>query len=119
METEKEHGGNGSSDQSQSDALPFIERASCPECNANWVGEDIFAHFMARRQNGDKWYANKTVEEIQKVAGDYGWTPEKPKTFRHIIGISNRDHIIGWACPECKRTWTCDGRLLERRLGDD
>lgn len=99
---------------------------NCPECNAKWKGEDIYQHFLAAKNDPNHeqhdYYKNKTETEILKTAGDYGWTPDNPKTFGHIIGIElayddpeHYDGVSYWMCPNCRIAWNrFDGLRTER-----
>jgi len=88
--------------------MNIYEEKQCPKCGEQWEGEDIYQHFLKRKQNGDKFYANKTDEEIREIAGHYGWSEENPKCFKHLIGIVDPrgyDGVSYWQCPSCKTTW--------------
>ena len=92
--------------------MTIKEKDQCPECGFFWKGEDIHAHFLKRRAEGDSHYADKTDEEIRETAGHYGWTEEEPISFSHIVGIElpyghpNRyDGVSYWMCPKCRTTW--------------
>lgn len=89
---------------------------NCPECNARWKGEDIFKHFMDAKTNPNHeqyaYYKDRSDAEILKVAGDYGWTPETPKSFGNIIGVElsyddpeRYDGVSYWMCPNCRVAW--------------
>jgi len=92
---------------------------NCPKCNARWRGEDIYEHFLARRDNGDVFYANKTDEEILETASSYGYTLESPQYFSHLIGIEIRgyyDGVAGWKCPACGQVWN---RFTGEEVGEE
>ena len=90
----------------------------CPKCGADWDNGDIVAFFKNMRASGDRYWANKTDDEIVKVAGDYGWTPETPKHFSRLIGIEHRDRYDGvweYACPDCNARFPRFGEPDGRR----
>ena len=100
--------------QSNSETRPvsFNEQKQCPECGFFWQGEDIFAHFLKMKEEGDPYYANKTEEEIREVAGHYGWTEENPRCFSRLVGVElpyghpdRYDGVSYWMCPKCRTTW--------------
>jgi hypothetical protein len=87
--------------------LPDFQ-GTCPECDANWSDGDIFEVFKDMRANGDAFWKDKTDEEIEQHANNYGWTKEKPKSFSRIVGVEIRGYYDGvayWECPDCKHKW--------------
>jgi hypothetical protein len=83
-----------------------LDRAGlCPKCGADWNAGDVLETFKQKRTDGDDFWKNKTDEEIEKIAGHYGWTPEKPVSFSRLIGVEIRgryDGVSHWQCPDCK-----------------
>ena len=80
----------------------------CPECGADWNAGDILETFKQKKTDGDDFWKDKTDEEIEKIAGQYGWTPEKPISFSRLIGVEIRgeyDGVSYYRCPECERPW--------------
>lgn len=80
----------------------------CPECGANWNNGDIVEVFKQMRDKGDDFWKNKTDEEIEKHANNYGWTREVPKSFSRLVGVEIRGYYDGvayWECPDCKHRW--------------
>jgi hypothetical protein len=87
--------------------LPDFQGA-CPECGTNWNNGDIVEVFTKMRADGDDFWKDKTDEEIEKHANNYGWTKEKPKCFSRIVGVEIRGYYDGvayWSCPDCKHKW--------------
>jgi hypothetical protein len=71
----------------------------CPVCKEHLVGEDIYQHFL------DRGY---TEEEAYQTAKMYGWSSDKPISFRKEIAIEIPevyDGAIYYACPVCKSYW--------------
>jgi rubredoxin len=73
----------------------------CPECGADWAGEDIFT--VLRKQD---WCKNKSDAELH-VHIQESYAP--PYKFSRIIGVElpydHPDHYDGvsyWECPDCK-----------------
>jgi len=80
----------------------------CPACGTNWNAGDIFETFKQMRAAGDSFYVNKTDEEIEEIAGQYGWTRENPVSFSRLIGVEIRgeyDGVSYWRCPDCNHQW--------------
>lgn len=114
----------------------------CPECSANWDGGDILEHFLEAKFNPlhkqHSHYKDKTLDEIKKVAFNYGWTDENPKRFGNVIGIElayndprHYDGVSFWKCPTCEVAWdrftgerteefmTQVNKVVERKLNAD
>jgi hypothetical protein len=71
----------------------------CPVCEEHLVGEDIYQYFL------DHGY---TSEEAFQTAKMYGWSADKPKSFKKEIAIEISevyDGAIYYACPVCKSYW--------------
>lgn len=73
----------------------------CPECNADWCGEDIFD--VLRPQD---WCKDKSDEELRAHVQQFYSPPYK---FSRLIGVQlaydHPDHYDGvsyWMCPDCK-----------------
>ena len=71
---------------------------TCPACQANLIGEDIFKYFKDR---------GAPEEEALRIAEMYGWTPENPKHFREVIDIETEqyDGVSFYMCPKCQSYW--------------
>lgn len=79
---------------------PLDHHGRCPECNANWCGEDIFD--VLRPQD---WCKDKSDTELLEHIKTFYAPPYK---FSRIIGVelpySDPDHYDGvsyWECPDC------------------
>jgi len=114
------------------------ELTHCPKCKFDLRGEDIYQHFFDRYQkdgipeyfrgfkeikegiaNYPSLYKNapslKELAEMSTLelaawdsANSYGWTKEKPRTFRKEIGIEIQgywDGVVVWRCPKCSHKW--------------
>lgn len=92
----------------------------CPECYASWDGGDVYEYFMGAKFNPHheqhEYYKGKTIDEIKKVAGSYGWSDENQVRFGKLIGIDmsmdlnatddeRYDGVSYWKCPECEIAW--------------
>jgi hypothetical protein len=76
---------------------------TCPKCNSDWKGDDIYEYFR-----NSEYYKDKSDEEILEIAGSYGWTEDNPKTFNKLIGIEIQgeyDGVLYWKCPDCESYW--------------
>lgn len=71
--------------------------STCPHCNANLEGDDIFQAFVS--------IYPIQPEKAMKAALEYGWTPEKPIKFSRILSVYDRDKDITTQslCPDCKK----------------
>lgn len=102
----------------------------CPECGGDWDGGDIYEHFLEAKFNPNheqhEYYKDKTLDEIKKSAGSYGWTEETPRRFGKLIGIElpydDPDHYDGvsfWQCPHCEIAWNrFNGDRTERFVSE-
>lgn len=73
----------------------------CPKCKADWDGGDIAEELF-------KTGHYKTVNDAEKAAKSYGWTPKNKLRGRKYIGIEVQgeyDGISYWKCPECETHW--------------
>lgn len=88
----------------------------CPECGANWDGGDIYEYFLEAKFNPNhiqySVYKEKSLDEIKKVAQNYGWSDDSPTRFGKVIGIqlsyddpNYYDGISYWQCPNCEVAW--------------
>lgn len=92
--------------------ITLDDRGVCPECGADWDAGDIFERLKEMRAHGREFYANKTDEEIENIARQYGWAPGSPKHFSRLIGVElphghpeHYDGVSFWQCPDCKTQW--------------
>ena len=74
----------------------------CPRCKTKWQSDDVYDYMLKHFPE----------ERAKKIAGMYGWTPEKRVHFSRIVGVmlpeDHPDHFDGvsyWKCPECGTTW--------------
>lgn len=75
---------------------PINKQHSCPECQANWQGDDIFNHLTKM-----DLYVNKTPREMEVIAGYYGWTPENKLTFSLLKKIEIPELAGGMTFYQC------------------
>lgn len=81
----------------------------CPECNHSWDKGDVM-DFMKES------YPKLGEEGLMKIAKrDYGWTPENPRRFNHLLFIEASDGDIDfdgssgyYQCPNCQIAWGSD-----------
>lgn len=58
----------------------MIDRyGSCPNCNRNWGGKDIYEHV-----NNMSVFQHKDEEETKEVAKAFGWREDSPTKFSHV-----------------------------------
>lgn len=84
------------------------ETEVCPNCQANWAGEEIFP--ALRRQD---WTATKSDEELMAlIEQSYG---QPPYRFGRVVGVEydyadprHRDGVSAWMCPDCKHVFPRD-----------
>jgi len=92
----------------------------CPECKGDWDGGDIYEYFLEAKFNPNHkqhyYYKDKSIKEINKTAGSYGWSAKALKRFGNVIGIDcsmdpdadgvdQYDGISYWQCPNCEIAW--------------
>jgi hypothetical protein len=78
----------------------------CPECNHSWDKGDVMDYVKES-------YPKFEEEDLLKIAKrDFGWTPENPRRFNHLLFIEasdgdyNFDGQSGYyQCPNCQIAW--------------
>ena len=78
----------------------------CPECNHSWDKGDVMDFIK-------KSYPMLNEDELlRKAERDFGWTPENPRRFNHLLFIEasdgdyNFDGQSGYyQCPNCQIAW--------------
>ena len=60
---------------------------SCPKCDSSLIGDDI-------PEKDHKFFL-------------------PPYKFGRVIGLSNREKICAWQCPDCDYTWARDVNFQE------
>lgn len=88
-------------------AAGVVETNTCPNCQSDWNGEDIFT--VLRKQ---AWCANKNDDELREFVKS-SYSP--PYIFQRVIGIQyaygdyrHRDGVSAWQCPDCSHTFPRD-----------
>jgi hypothetical protein len=78
----------------------------CPECGHSWDKGDVFEFMKERNPN----LSDEVL--LKNVKNNFGWTPETPKRFSHLVFIepSDGDEIATGAngyyqCPNCQIAW--------------
>jgi hypothetical protein len=87
----------------------------CPECNHSWDKGDV----MEFLKNSSPTISEDGLLKIAKR--DYGWTPETPRRFNHLLFIEasdgdyNFDGESGYyQCPNCQIAWdSADGQRTD------
>lgn len=77
----------------------------CPVCGFDFKGESIVEAFKKQRDEGSKWLAGKTDEEIEKYVHER-YSP--PYCFSKIMGIEIQgkyDGVSYWQCTNCNTYW--------------
>lgn len=92
----------------------LVEHGDCPACGKSWDDGDILENLIALRDSppGGEFYKHKTDEDLRKIAGYYGWSPENPRRFSKVIGVElpyghpdRYDGVSFWRCPHCDEQW--------------
>lgn len=84
-----------------------LDTDTCPKCQADWTGQDIFSCLRTQA-----WCADKTDDELREfIANSYS----PPYVFKREIGIEyaygdyrHRDGISAYRCPDCGHTFPRD-----------
>jgi hypothetical protein len=78
----------------------------CPECGHNWDKGDVFEFVKESNPNLD----DDVI--LQNVKNNYGWTPENPRRFSHLVFIEPSDGDFDfdgsngyYQCPKCQIAW--------------
>ena len=88
----------------------------CPECEISWDNGDAMDYVKES-------YPKLGEEDLMKIAKrDYGWTPENPRRFNHLLFIEASDGDIDfdgksgyYQCPSCQIAWgSIDGKRTEK-----
>ena len=81
-----------------------LDTNTCPKCQANWMGQDIFLCLRPQA-----WCADKTDDELHEYVANH-YSP--PYVFKRAIGIEysygdyrHRDGVSAYRCPDCKHTF--------------
>jgi hypothetical protein len=88
----------------------------CPECNHSWDKGDVMDYVKES-------YPKFEEEDLLKIAKrDFGWTPENPRRFNHLLFIEASDGDIDfdgssgyYQCPNCQIAWgSYDGQRTDK-----
>jgi Zn-finger nucleic acid-binding protein len=91
----------------------------CPKCGVRWQDElNIYQRLFKLREDGNKYYASRTDEQIRESAHSYGWYAKGEEgigsaetediRYTELLGIEipeKYDGISYWQCKSCKATW--------------
>ncbi len=88
----------------------------CPECNHSWDKGDVMDYLKESFPMLDE------DGLLKKAQRDYGWTPEKPRRFSHLIYVEPSDGDYDFTgqngyyqCPNCNVAWDdIDGTRTEK-----
>lgn len=79
----------------------------CPNCNADWGGDEIFD--VLRKQD---WCKDKSDDKLREHIRQ-SYSP--PYRFERVIGVEypyddwrHKDGIVAWMCPDCKHMFPRD-----------
>lgn len=76
----------------------------CPVCGTNWDEGLIVDSFKRKREEGDKFWIDKTDQEIEEmILNNYA----PPYRFSRLIAITNMclDQVTEFMCPDCNTVW--------------
>ena len=81
---------------------PVNRHGSCPNCEDDWDGGDIYDELFKL----DVFFMKP--KETKLMAEKYGWTPENKKHFSNVIGVEFEKHeektnLI--QCPNCRHVF--------------
>lgn len=88
----------------------------CPECGHSWDKGDVMEYLK------QSFPSLSELELLKKAKDGYGWTPENPRRFSHLVYIEPSDGDYDFTgqsgyyqCPNCQIAWdSIDGNRTDK-----